>query len=435
MKVLIIDQDGVGLSLVLRATAAGHDVKWFIKPRPTNSPDIGKGFKGVQKVENWVAEMGWADLVFSTSNDDYIERLAFFKNKGYPVYAPSPASTKLEVSRADGMKLLEKVGIECVPYKTFSSMAEAEKHVLKTGERFVFKTLGDNEDKSLTYVSKSAADLIAWIRRTPPPKGPVMLQTFIKGIEFGVSRWMGSKGFVGPYNESFEHKKLMSGNYGCNTGEMGTISAFVESSKIGLDTLAKCEEDLVKLGHLGDVALGFMVDDKGQPWPTEWTVRPGWPIFNQMLGAITEDPIEWMKDAIAGKDSTSFRKEVCACVVLAHGDFPHGHATKREVSGIPIYGVTRGNQPHLHPQAVQMMTLPDMQGDKIVEHPMWATAGDYVMVITGFGKTVTSATSRMYRTVGQLSVSNMMIRDDIGECLKEQLPELHRHGYATHFEY
>ena len=122
------------------------------------------------------------------------------------------------------MKLMEKVGIECAPYKTFPNMKAAEAHVLKTEERFVFKTLGDNEDKSLTYVSKGPGDLVAWMRRTPPPKGEVMLQTFIKGIEMGVSRFMGTKGWVGQWNESFEHKKLMPGNYGPNTGEMGTIA-------------------------------------------------------------------------------------------------------------------------------------------------------------------------------------------------------------------
>ena len=41
MKVLIIDQDGVGLSIVMRAHAAGHDVRWFIKPRPSNCDDVG----------------------------------------------------------------------------------------------------------------------------------------------------------------------------------------------------------------------------------------------------------------------------------------------------------------------------------------------------------------------------------------------------------
>lgn len=435
MKVLLIDQDGVGLSFVLRATAAGHDVKWFIKPRSSNSPEIGNGFKGVTKIDNWVSHVSWADLILCTSNDDYIERLEFFRKRGYPVFAPSVASTKLEVSRTTGMKLLEKVGIECVPYQTFKTMAEAEKHVLKTEERYVFKTLGDNEDKSLTYVSKSPADLIAWMRRTPPPKGEVMLQQFVKGIEMGVSRFMGTKGWVGQWNESFEHKKLMSGNYGPNTGEMGTIAYFTPESKLGKSTLDKLEEELMKLNHLGDVALGFMIDETGKPWPTEWTCRFGWPIANMMLGATQDDPISWMKDALDGKDTTSFKEDIGCCLVLAHADFPHGNADKKATSGVPIYGVTAGNRQHIHPQAVQIQKLPDMSGEKVVDRKMWATAGDYLAVITGFGKDVKQATKRAYKTAEQLHVANPILRDDVGEGLEEQLPKLHAMGYATHCAY
>ena len=351
------------------------------------------------------------------------------------MFAPSMASTKLEVSRADGMKLLEKVGIECVPYKTFKTMAEAEKHVRKTEERFVFKTLGDNEDKSLTYVSKSPADLIAWMKRTPAPKGEVMLQTFIKGIELGVSRFMGTNGWVGQWNESFEHKKMMSGNYGPNTGEMGTVAYFTDDSKLGEETLGKLGDELMKLGHRGDTALGFMIDEKGKPWPTEWTCRMGWPIENMMLGATKGDPISWMKDACDGRDTTTFSEDIGICLVLAHADFPHGNATKSETSGIPIYGVTTGNKRHLHPQSVQVMKHPDMNGEKLVEKDMWATAGDYVMVITGFGKSVEQASTRAYKTAKQVHVSNPILRDDIGESLKESLPKLHAMGYATHCEY
>lgn len=434
MKVLIIDQDGVGLSFIIRGLAAGHDIKWFVKPRPTNNPDIGKGFKGVEKVDNWVAHVKWADLIFCTSNDDYIDRLHFFKEKGFPVFAPSPKSTKLEIDRKTGMALLEKVGIECVPYQTFKTMADAEKHVRKTEERYVFKTLGDNEDKSLTYVSKSPADLIAWIKRTPPPKGEVMLQTFVEGIEMGVSRFMGKKGWVGQWNESFEHKKLMSDNYGPNTGEMGTIAYFTQKSKLGKETLGKLEEELVKLGHLGDTALGFMIDDKGKPWPTEWTCRFGWPIANMMLGATQGDPLSWMRDAIDGKDTTSFKEEIGCCLVLAAGKFPHTPDVK-EASGVPIYGVTKANIHHIHPQHVQISKLPNMVGGKVVEERMWTTAGDYVSVITGFGKDVEQATHRAYKTAKQLHVANPILRDDIGEKLEETLPKLQAMGYAEHCSY
>lgn len=433
MKVLIVDQDGVGLSWALRATAAGHMVRWFVKPRPSTSTDVGKGFKGIEKVDNWVPHASWADLIFTTSNDDYIEKLEFFRKKGYPVFAPDVASAKLEISRKDGMKLLEKVGIECAPYKTFPNMKAAEAHVLKTEERFVFKTLGDNEDKSLTYVSKGPGDLVAWMRRTPPPKGEVMLQTFIKGIEMGVSRFMGSKGWVGQWNESFEHKKLMPGNYGPNTGEMGTIAYFTKESKLGKETLGKLEQELLKLGHLGDTALGFMIDETGKPWPTEWTCRLGWPIANMMLGSIKGDPIQWMKDAIHGKDTTSFSEDIGCCLVLAHDKFPHTEKVE-EASGTPVYGITRGNQPHIHPQAVQLAKHPtlDKAGE---EKSVWTTAGDYVAVVTGFGSSVSQSTKRAYKTVENLHIANLIVRDDVGEGLKEHLPKLHKMGYALHCNY
>lgn len=435
MNVLIIDQDHVGLSFAVRAAMAGHEVKWFLKPKDGADPAIGNGFKGIEKVTNWASHMGWADLTFCTANDDYIQRLEFFRKKGFPVFAPSVASTHLEVSRADGMKLLEKAGIECVPYKTFPNMSAAEAHVRKTEQRYVFKTLGDNEDKSLTYVSKSPADLIAWMKRTPPPKGEVMLQEFIEGIELGVSRFMGSKGWVGQWNESFEHKKLMPGNFGRNTGEMGTVAYFTDESKLGEETLGKLGDELLSLGHLGDTALGFMIDKNGKPWPTEWTCRLGWPIANMMLGATKGDPVAWMKDAIDGKDTTSFSEDIGVCLVLAHADFPYGNAEKAETSGVPIYGVTNGNRRHLHPQTVQMMKLPDMQAEKVVERAMWATAGDYVMVLTGFGKDVEQAAKRAYKTADQIHVANLILRDDVGEKLKDTLPKLHAMGYATHCEY
>ena len=439
MKILIIDTDNVGLSFAWRCVQAGHEVKWFVKPKPGNHPETGRGFRGVEKINNWVSSVMWADLVFATSNDDYLERLDFFKAKGAKIFAPSVKSANLEISREAGMQLMEKVGIETAPFKTFKSMKEAEEHVRKTEERFVFKTMGDNEDKSLTYVSKNPADMLEWMKRIrtlkQEPAGKVMLQTFIKGIEFGVSRWMGKDGWVGQWNESFEHKKFMSGNHGCNTGEMGTIASFTKESKIGKETLGKLEEALLKLGHLGDTALGFIIDESGKPWPTEWTCRPGWPIFNMMLAATEGDPAQWMADALQGKDTTSFKEDIGCCLVLASGDFPHGNKTREEVSGVPIYGVTKTNKKYLHPQGVKIDVMHAMAGDKVVERPTWNTAGDYNMVVTGFGDSVKQAAERAYKTANALHISNMYLRDDVGEKMEEQLPELHTHGYATHFNY
>ncbi len=439
MNVLILDTDQVGLAFCWRCAQAGHEVRWYLKDKPSLNQQTGEGFKGITKVKNWVSSMQWADLVFCTGNDDYLKRLDFFKAKGVKVFAPSQASADLEIKRASGMKFLEDHKIEVPEYKTFKSLKDAEAYVWKNEERFVFKTLGDNEDKSLSYCAKSPADLIArlqrWQKLGMNPKGEVMLQKFIPGIEFAVSRWMGKEGFIGPYNENFEHKKLMAGDKGPNTGEMGTVQKYVKESALGDEVLAPLEESLVKLGHLGDIDVNCIVDEKGQAWPLEFTCRPGWPAFNIMLSEHKGDPVQWMMDACEGKDTLDASYDVAIGVVVSQPDFPYSELTKKETTDIPIYGVTKKNSKYLQPQSVKMAKLPDMDGEKVIERNIWATAGDYLFVATGTGKNITQAKKRVYSTIEEISVPNSIYRTDIGDRLEDQLLELHKHGYATDIEY
>lgn len=438
MKVLVIDVDGLSFSLAYRIAQAGHEVRWFVKPSPDRPLETGKGFKGVQKINNWLPSAKWADLILPLGNSDYLPRLDSLRKEGFPVFGPSVKSADLEIKRSEGMKIFEKHGIDVVPYTQFNSMKEAYNHVKKTEERFVFKTLGDNEDKSLTYVSKSPADLMGWLEnriKDTPIKGPVMLQTFVEGIELGVSRWMGSKGWVGPWNESFEHKKLMSGNFGPNTGEMGTVASYTKESKLGEETLAKLEDVFMKLGHMGDTAIGFMIDKSGKPWPTEFTCRTGFPINLLMLSANLGDPVEWMLDAINGKDSTNFTEEIGTCLVVAQPPFPGHNDDLKKTTGVPIYGVKKSNKKYIHPLDVKIDIMPDMEGGKVVTRPVWNTTGEYVVVVTGFGETVKQSRERAYKTVDQLHIANMIVRDDIGEKMEKTLPDLHKMGYAMHFKF
>jgi phosphoribosylamine-glycine ligase len=57
------------------------------------------------------------------------------------------------------------------------------------------------------------------------------------------------------------------------------------------------------------------------------------------------------------------------------------------------------------------------------------------MVVTGTGKSVRQACTRVYDTVGELQVADLIYRDDIGEKLEEEIPKLQMHGIATEFHY
>jgi len=439
LKLLIVDQDGVGLALAWRAAQAGHVVRWFVKPSKSIDPTVGDGFKRIQKVDNWLSHARWADVIFCTSNGHYIPQLDRVKKMGCRVFGPSVASADLEIKRGLGMEFLEKHGIEVPPYHTFKNLSEAEKHVWKNEERWVFKTLGDNEDKSLSYCAKSPADMISRLRRWQEtgmnPKGEVMLQQFIPGIEMGVSRWMGKDGWISPPNINFEHKKLMPKNYGPNTGEMGTAMCYLQEEKMSKDLLDPIEKDMVKLGHLGDMDLNCIIDEKGKAWPLEFTNRPGWPAFNMMLAQHKGDPVQWMYDAIDGKNSLQVSFDPGICVVACQPKFPYGDSDIEKTSGIPIYGVTASNRRYIMPQGVKMANLVDDENGKPVEREMWATAGDYIAVITATAPTFKKAADRAYKIVDDISVPDMIIRSDIGKGLEETLPKLQKMGYALGLRY
>jgi len=439
MKVLVIEYEdaGCGLDLILRCVSAGHSVRYFL--RKENNQGIGRGFPGIEYVDNWATSMKWADLVCCTGNDQFLERIDYFRKQGVCFYGPSAASAKLELNRQAGMEFFKKHGIECPEYQTFETLDDALAYQVKSEERHVFKTLGDEEDKSLSYVGKTPADMVARIQRWKKLgmtlKGPCMLQQFIPGIEFGVSRWMGSDGFIGLANENFEHKKLLSGNCGPNCGEAGTVQKYVTASKLYDAVLAPLEEGLVKLKHLGDVDVNCIIDEAGKAWPLEFTMRPGWPANNIMAACHKGDPVQWMLDACNGEDTLEVSTAIACGIVLAQPDYPYSKATKAETLDVPIYGVTDKNRKFIAPQSVKMAKLPQMVDGAVKEAPMWATCGDYLAVVTGTGKSVKVACERAYKTLKELHVPDAMYRDDIGEGLAKSLPELYKHGYATEFKY
>lgn len=432
-----MDSVGEGLPLAIRAAKAGHTVRIWMAPE--NHKETGLGFKGVERIDNWLSSAKWSDLIVPTGNHEFIPKMDMLRKSGCKIFGPSKKSADLEIERALGMKFFTDHDIEVPEWEQFPNLKAAEDYVRKNPERYVFKTLGSEDDKSLSYVGKTPADMIArlqrWQKLGMASKGPVMLQEFIEGIELGVSRWMGSDGFVGRYNVNFEHKKLLSGDCGPNCGEAGTVMKYVEKDKLGDEVLAPLEDALVEMGHLGDIDVNCIIDKSGKAWPLEFTTRLGWPAANIMWACHKGDPVEWMLDACNGEDTLEVSPAIACGIVISQPDYPYSKATKAEVADIPIYGITAENKKYIHPQAVKIAKMPDMYGGEVVDRDIWTTTGDYLAVVTGMAKTVSKACERAYETVKEVHIPNMCYRNDVGKKLEESIPVLHKQGYALEFSY
>jgi phosphoribosylamine-glycine ligase len=84
-----------------------------------------------------------------------------------------------------------------------------------------------------------------------------------------------------------------------------------------------------------------------------------------------------------------------------------------------------------------MKDIAPMQiGAKVVDINTTVTAGDYILVGVGLGKSIQDAAKSAYKTMWAVDLpSNRMFRTDIGKRLEDDLRELKRHGYAFGLSY
>lgn len=439
MRILLIDASSSFLDFALRCEAAGHEVRVFMGPLKDGSRSpVGDGL--LQKVPEWQPSMRWADLILTSDNVKYLKELEGFRARGFPIFAPNTEVTDWELLRGVGQRVFEEHGIPCLPSTVFKTYDEAIEFLRANPEkRYVSKPTGD-ADKALSYVSKSSQDMLFMLehwKRKLKAKVPFLFQEFTPGIEMAVGGWVGRDGFLGYFLENFEFKKLMPGEVGVNTGEMGTAMRYVtaEESLLAREVLLPLEAALIRAGYTGFIDVSVIIDKKGTPWPLEFTSRPGWPLF-QIQQALHPVPAQWMRDALSGMDTFEPSQEIAVGVVVAMPDFPYSHLTRKEVTGFPVWGMTVKNRYNIHPCEMMLGHAPTLKDGKLSEEPMLVSAGDYVLVTTGTGESVCEAKEEAYAVLKGLEIPNSPIyRIDIGARLEKQLPELQALGYATAWDW
>lgn len=436
MRCLIYDHGAVGGGIAMNAARAGHKVFWYVDPTPANFADlVGNSLHpNITKVNEWVPYATKVDLIIATENSGNLKSLERFRKRGVAVYAPSQECANIEINRGNGLKWFEQHGLPVPEYKTFKTLKEAEQHVIKTEEVFCFKTLGDNEDKSLTFVSKSPEQMVQqlrmWQKAGMNPKGEVMLQKKVENIlcEMSVSSYLGPNGFNGPFIHCWEHKKLMNGEIGPATGEMGSVMLAQEKSKLAQLVLTPLEDSLAKMNAFCNFDVNTIIDTNGDPWILEATSRFGWPATNIELEMWESDFVEDIYNVCQGVDTIELSKDWTLGVVVAIPPWPKKDEDAKEVVGIPLYGVTEKNEEHIHPQSIMVEKV---LGEGMEEQDHWVSAGNYIAVVTGKGETLTKAKKNTYAVVDELSISNMMFRTDISDKVAKVLPELEEMGFVS----
>jgi phosphoribosylamine---glycine ligase len=430
MKVLFIDVDGTMLDLALRAQWAGHTVKMHIAHRKLH--DIGERL--VPRVNEWQAWMKWAELIVIPFNHTYAGELQWYYDNGYPILGTNPRAQQLEINREEGNKAFEHAGFDCLPFRKFEDYEEAITYVRKTKGNFVSKPLGDNANKALSYVSKGPEDMMFMLRKWQKKgyKFPFILQEKVEdGCEVGVSGWFGPHGWCSCWEEDFEHKKLMPGNMGPNTWEMGNAMKYVSESKLARDFLLPLTDTLHALKFVGNFAMGLMFDKKAKTMhPLECTIRCGIPAIYIQDSLHKGCMVDFFADLIHGKDTLRVRSDHAVGLTVAIPPWPYDdYVHDKEVEDYPIWGVTQGNMDDVHLAQAKCNEVECLESGAWKTRDTFCTAGPFVGCVVGRGVTVQKARERAYRLFDTLKIPNSpFCRDDIAERLP--LEPLQKAGYC-----
>ncbi|MFH1770014.1 MAG: phosphoribosylglycinamide synthetase C domain-containing protein [archaeon] len=401
----------------------GNNVKYFIKN--SEDKDICDGF--VEKVDDWKAEVDWADIVVFDDVLGMGKEAQELRKAGKLVIGGTEFTDMLEDDRSFGQEQLKKYGISILPYKQFESFEEAIGYVKLNPAKYVIKPSGEAQNlKGLLFIGEedNGSDVIAvmtdyhkaWASKIPS----FQLQKRVDGVEVAVGAFFNGKEFMTPINVNFEHKKLFPGNLGPSTGEMGTAMFWSGPNKIFNQTLKKMETKLAEEGYIGYIDLNCIVNGNGI-YPLEFTSRFGYPtIFIQQEGIIL--PIGEFFYKMASGELTTFKTkhgfQVGVRIVMPPYPFTDNE-TFDVKSKDTIIHFRKPNYDGVHIEDVKLLN-----GE-------WAITGTsgVVLVVVGCGLTMKQAQNQAYSKIKNIMIPHMYYRTDIGNRWYEDSDKLHNWGY------
>ncbi|MGA1287400.1 MAG: phosphoribosylamine--glycine ligase [Rubrivivax sp.] len=340
-----------------------------------------------------------------------------FRARGLRIFGPTREAARLESSKAHAKAFMQRHGIPTAHYATFTDATAAHAHIEQHGAPIVVKADGLAAGKGVVValtVPEAHAAIDAMLPSadaapdTTAGQARVVIEEFMEGEE--ASFIVVSDGtHVLPLATSQDHKRLLDGDLGPNTGGMGAYSpapvvtpqvhARVMREIIG-PTVAGMRKDGTPF--TGFLYAGLMIDAQGRPRTVEFNARLGDPEAQVLLMRLKSDLFDLLMHATDGtldRAEVQWDRQFALGVVMAAAGYP---ADPRR--GDVIEGAGSGGD------VVHVFHA----GTATSEDGRVLTAGGRVLCVTALADSVRQAQQRAYERVANVSFDGAQWRSDIG---------------------
>ena len=343
-----------------------------------------------------------------------------FRKHGLRVFGPTQAAAQLESSKAYSKAFMKRHGIPTAEYETFSDPAAAHAYLDKKGVPIVVKADGLAAGKGVVVATTlaEAHEAVEFmlvdntLGVTHNEGGArVVIEEFLSGEEASFIVMCDGKNVLA-LATSQDHKRLLDGDLGPNTGGMGAYSPAPVVTpdvharamrEIILPTIRGMEKDGTP--YTGFLYAGLMIDASGHPKTLEFNCRMGDPETQPIMMRLKSDLLEVMLAATEpgpyGRlDQIELqwdRRTALGVVIAAHG-YPL-HPRKGDV----ISGLPKDVD-----DAVVFHAGTTMKDEEVV------TSGGRVLCVTVLADNVRQAQQRAYEVALGIQFEGKQYRTDIG---------------------
>jgi len=335
-----------------------------------------------------------------------------FRSRGLRVFGPTQAAARLESSKDFAKAFMQRHGIPTARYRSFTDAAEAHAYVDGESAPIVVKADGLAAGKGVV-VAQTAAEAHAAIdhmlldNRLGTSGARVVIEEFLAGEEASFIV-MSDGRHVLALATSQDHKRLLDGDQGPNTGGMGAYSpAPVVTPELHARVLREIILPAVNgmaadgLPYTGFLYAGLMIGPDGAPRTLEFNCRMGDPETQPIMLRMKTDLVELLEHALDGRldqvDVDWDRRTALGVVLAAHG-YPDR----------PRKGDIIANLPADSDDCVVFHAGTQLADGRLIG------SGGRVLCVTALGDTVRAAQKRAYDVVEQISGDGLQYRKDIG---------------------
>jgi len=335
-----------------------------------------------------------------------------FRERGLAVFGPSQAAARLESSKAFAKDLMARHGIPTARFRAFTAAGTARAWCRELGVPLVVKADGLAAGKGViicrTLDEADAAIALCLDQGAFGAAGAsVVIEEFMEGEEASFFAITDGAAIL-PLASAQDHKTVLDGDRGPNTGGMGAYSpAPVMDTAVTERVMAEIVRPTVaamaKEGapFAGFLYVGLMITRVG-PRVVEFNCRFGDPECQVVIPRLAADLLPLLDAVARGASipaSVPWAPETSVCVVMSSGGYPGTYETGRPISGIADAEALPGVQVFHAGTALRDGAL--------------VTAGGRVLGVQALGAGVGAAVDAAYAAVARIHFEGAHFRRDI----------------------